>query len=107
MHASSGSRANTHCIQLVTSYCALPANLNESNTFPGEILIAILDACCLHPKGPMWVNANAIACYGLAQYGMKEQALKIAHRVTKALADDLRNSSGWHEAYATNGVSRT
>ena len=55
----------------------------------------------------MWVNANAIACYGLAQYGMKEQALKIAHRVTKALADDLRNSSGWHEAYATNGVSRT
>ena len=30
-------------------------------------------------------------------------ALEIASRVTRALAADLRNSSKWHEAYATDG----
>jgi hypothetical protein len=52
-------------------------------------------------RGPMWVNANAVACYGLARYGFKEQALRLAARVVGALAGDLRNSSNWHEAYST------
>ena len=49
----------------------------------------------------MWVNANALACYGLARYGFKRLALQIAARVVGALARDLRNTSGWHEAYST------
>ena len=49
----------------------------------------------------MWVNANAVACYGLAQYGFKDLALDIAKRVTAALAADLRSGSQWHEAYST------
>lgn len=56
-------------------------------------------------RGPMWVNVNAMACYGLAAYGFRDLALDIATRVTRALADDLRNAtpSGhtWHEAYST------
>jgi glycogen debranching enzyme len=54
-------------------------------------------------RGPMWVNANAVAAYGLADYGYRDLALEIASRVTRALAADLRNSSKWHEAYATDG----
>ena len=44
----------------------------------------------------MWVNANAIACYGLARYGFIDLALEIASRVVGALAADLRRSSRWH-----------
>ena len=52
-------------------------------------------------RGPMWVNANAVACYGLAHYGFRDLALDIARRVTAALAADLRSGSQWHEAYST------
>ena len=52
----------------------------------------------------MWVNVNALACYGLAAYGYTDLALEIATRVTGALARDLRNRSSatWHEAYSTD-----
>ena len=56
-------------------------------------------------RGPMWVNANAIACYGLARYGFIDLALEIASRVVGALAADLRRSSRWHEAYSTGDGS--
>ena len=55
----------------------------------------------------MWVNVNAMACYGLAAYGFHDLALEIATRVTGALAADLRNATPpsrqgtWHEAYST------
>ena len=49
----------------------------------------------------MWVNANALAAYGLNRYGYRTLALEIAHRVTAALADDLRAAGTWHEAYST------
>ena len=49
----------------------------------------------------MWVNANAITCYGLMRYGFDALAMKIATRVTATLADDLRNTTQWHEAYST------
>ena len=52
-------------------------------------------------RGPMWVNANALACYGLAEYGQRELAIEIATRVVRALAADLRRSGVWHEAYST------
>ena len=52
-------------------------------------------------RGPMWVNANVLACYGLADYGYRELALEIASRVVRALAADLRLSREWHEAYST------
>lgn len=52
-------------------------------------------------RGPMWVNANVLACYGLAEYGHRELALEIATRVVRALAADLRLSHVWHEAYST------
>ena len=52
-------------------------------------------------RGPMWVNANALACYGLMRYGFRKLALDIAHRVTDTLARDLRASGQWHEAYST------
>jgi glycogen debranching enzyme len=52
-------------------------------------------------RGPMWVNANAITCYGLMRYGFDALAMKIATRVTATLADDLRNTTQWHEAYST------
>ena len=53
-------------------------------------------------RGPMWVNANALTCYGLAAYGFKELAIEIATRVTATLANDLRNTTQWHEAYSTD-----
>eukprot|EP00933_Yihiella_yeosuensis_P036705 TRINITY_DN30477_c0_g1_i1.p1 TRINITY_DN30477_c0_g1~~TRINITY_DN30477_c0_g1_i1.p1 ORF type:complete len:472 (+),score=80.89 TRINITY_DN30477_c0_g1_i1:73-1488(+) len=53
-------------------------------------------------RGPMWVNVNALACYGLASYGYKALAMDIAGRVVKTLADDLRKSGKWHEAYSTD-----
>eukprot|EP00927_Polykrikos_kofoidii_P039958 TRINITY_DN34247_c0_g2_i1.p1 TRINITY_DN34247_c0_g2~~TRINITY_DN34247_c0_g2_i1.p1 ORF type:complete len:444 (-),score=56.21 TRINITY_DN34247_c0_g2_i1:108-1439(-) len=56
-------------------------------------------------RGPMWVNANALACYGLADYGETDLALDIAHRVLRTLADDLRESGQWHEAYSTDDGS--
>ena len=49
----------------------------------------------------MWVNANALTCYGLMRYGFDELAKEIATRVTRTLANDLRNSTEWHEAYST------
>ena len=50
----------------------------------------------------MWFNANALACYGLADYGFHDLALDIASRATAALAADLRASGEWHEAcYST------
>ena len=52
-------------------------------------------------RGPMWANANVLACYGLAEYGYHELALEIATRVVGALAADLRRSRMWHEAYST------
>lgn len=52
-------------------------------------------------RGPMWVNANALACYGLADYGYQKLAIEIATRVTSALAADLRTTGTWHEAYST------
>ena len=52
-------------------------------------------------RGPMWVNANALACYGLADYGYQKLAIEIATRVTAALAADLRSTGTWHEAYST------
>jgi hypothetical protein len=52
-------------------------------------------------RGPMWVNANALACYGLMRYGHTALAMEIATRVTSALAGDLRRSGEWHEAYST------
>lgn len=53
-------------------------------------------------RGPMWFNANALACYGLARYGHRELALEIAGRVVGALAADLRRHGEWHEAYSTD-----
>lgn len=52
-------------------------------------------------RGPMWVNVNALACYGLANYGYRQLALDIARRVVGALAADLRSGGTWHEAYST------
>lgn len=52
-------------------------------------------------RGPMWLNANALACYGLAKYGHTALALEIASRAVAALAADLRRSRAWHEAYST------
>ena len=49
----------------------------------------------------MWVNANALTCYGLVRYGFDALAKEIATRVTATLANDLRNSTDWHEAYST------
>ena len=46
-------------------------------------------------------NANALACYGLADYGYHKLAIEIATRVTAALASDLRATGTWHEAYST------
>jgi hypothetical protein len=53
----------------------------------------------------MWVNATAMAAYGLAAYGYNDLALEIASRVVGALAADLRTSGQWHEAYSTDDGS--
>ena len=53
----------------------------------------------------MWVNANALTCYGLMRYGFIEMAKDIATRVTATLAKDLRNTAQWHEAYNTQNGS--
>jgi hypothetical protein len=50
-------------------------------------------------RGPVWVVANAVAAYGLATHGFKDQALDLAHRTTAALADDLRATGTWHECF--------
>jgi hypothetical protein len=57
-------------------------------------------------RGPMWVNANALTCYGLMRYGFHDLAIDIATRVTTRLAADLRNTTQWHEAYST-GADRS
>ena len=55
-------------------------------------------------RGPVWVVANAMAAYGLAAHGARDAALDLAARVVGVLADDLRASGTWHEAYsAENG----
>ena len=50
-------------------------------------------------RGPVWVVANAVAAYGLATHGFKDQALDLAHRTTAALANDLRATGTWHECF--------
>ena len=51
-------------------------------------------------RGPVWVVANAMAAYGLAAHGARDAALDLAARVVGVLADDLRSSGAWHEAYS-------
>ena len=51
---------------------------------------------------PQKSGPQALACYGLAQYGFRALALEIAQRVTATLAADLRDGAQWHEAYSTD-----
>ena len=65
----------------------------------------------LHPysnwRGPVWVIANALACYGLSKQGQKDQAIELADAMLSILADDLRSGDGpgWHEAYSSEDGS--
>jgi len=50
-------------------------------------------------RGPIWINANAMLVYGLNRYGFHKEAVDLATRVVRTLANDLRATNVWHECY--------
>lgn len=53
----------------------------------------------------MWINVNAIMAYTLRAAGQYAAAASLADTVVRVLADDLRVSQTWHEAYSSaNGT---
>ena len=91
---------------LSCSQRATPLPIQRPEAAPLDVTAVVrLTRACRNWRGPMWVNANALACYGLAQYGYTDLAIDIATRVVGALAADLRTSHQWHEAYSTDDGS--
>jgi len=59
-------------------------------------------------RGPVWINTNAMICFGLASMGMKQQALDVAQRVVNLLAADIKahpalakQGKVWRECYSS------
>lgn len=47
----------------------------------------------------MWVNVNAVLAHSLFTHGLTSAATELAVNVVHTLADDLRATGAWHEAY--------
>ncbi len=52
-------------------------------------------------RGPVWINSNVVLSYGALSYGYTAAAFDIANRVIAVLANDLTNTSTWHECYSS------
>ena len=49
----------------------------------------------------MWINVNVILCVTMARLGYTSQAKLISDRLVHLLAQDLRTTGTWHEAYSS------
>lgn len=55
-------------------------------------------------RGPVWINVGAIMAHTLQANGLAKQAKTLADFLVHTLAQDLRATGTWHEAYdSTNG----
>jgi neutral trehalase len=55
-------------------------------------------------RGPVWINVNSIMAYTLRAEGQGAAASALADTIVHTLAQDLRQSSTWHECYdSVNG----
>lgn len=50
-------------------------------------------------QGPVWGLSTFLTCYGLARYGYRHDAVRIASRLVNLMADDLRANDTIHESY--------
>jgi hypothetical protein len=50
-------------------------------------------------RGPIWVNVNAVLAFSLRARGFAAAAAALAANVVHTLAEDLRATGTWHEAY--------
>jgi alpha,alpha-trehalase len=50
-------------------------------------------------QGPVWIVANYLAMIGLETYQYHKQAVEIAEKIVKLVADDIRKTGGAHENY--------
>jgi neutral trehalase len=50
-------------------------------------------------RGPVWVNVNAVLAHSLRARGLANAAAELAANVVHTLAEDLRATGTWHEAY--------
>ncbi len=53
----------------------------------------------------MWINVNAIMAYTLQAFGQGPAAQSLADTVVHTLAEDLRRTQTWHEAYSSQNGS--
>ena len=52
-------------------------------------------------RGPVWINVAAIMAYTLRASGQGAAAAALADTLVHTLAQDLRASGTWHEAYSS------
>jgi hypothetical protein len=52
-------------------------------------------------RGPIWINVNSVLAYALNSQGFIPQAQDLAARIVHTLAEDLRTTGTWHEAYSS------
>lgn len=50
-------------------------------------------------QGPVWGLSTFLTCYGLARYGYRHEAVRIATRLVNLMADDLKANDTIHESY--------
>ena len=50
-------------------------------------------------RGPIWINVNAVLAHSLRSRGFEAAANELAANVVHTLAEDLRATGTWHEAY--------
>lgn len=50
-------------------------------------------------RGPVWINVNAVLAFSLNSRGFPAAAAALAANVVHTLAEDLRATGTWHEAY--------
>ena len=65
----------------------------------------IFQAAYSNWRGPVWINVNAIMAYTLKAAGLGPAAAALADTVVHTLAQDIRESATWHEAYSSSNGS--
>jgi hypothetical protein len=50
-------------------------------------------------QGPVWGLSTFLTAYGLARYGYRNEAVRVAARLVNLMADDLRANNVIHESY--------
>lgn len=50
-------------------------------------------------RGPVWVISNYLVMHGLMNYGYRKQAIELAEKTERMLADDIKKTGGMNECY--------